>query len=100
MSAIAWVVLAGLIPFSLGGVVAFAVPWKLRWVAVLGLGLAGAFWIAAVLSSTPGESGGEGPVSYWIALAVVATLIGLAIFCVGGWVGRAGRRTLLASRRQ
>jgi hypothetical protein len=100
MSAFAWVVLTGLIPLSLGGVVAFAVPWRLRWVAVLGLALAGAFWIASVLSSTPGESGGEGPVYYWIAFGVLETLIGLALFYAGGWLGKVGRKAFLASRRQ
>jgi hypothetical protein len=66
---------------------------------VLGLVLAGAFWIAAILSSTPGESGGgEGPVSYWIAFSVLVTLIGLALFSAGGWLGKAGRKAFLASR--
>ena len=101
MSAFAWVVLAGLIPFSLGGVVAFAVPWRLRWVALLGLALAGAFWIASVLSSTPGESGySDTPNSFWIIFAVLATTIGLALFCAGGWLGKVGRRAFLVFRRQ
>jgi ABC-type transport system involved in cytochrome c biogenesis permease subunit len=102
MSAIAWVVLASLIPFSLGGVVAFAVPWRLRWVAVLGLALAIAFWAMSVLSSTPDYDSGGDPVPFdaWILIYVGVTLIALALFCVGGWLGKVGRRAFLVSRRQ
>lgn len=101
MDAFAWVVLAGLIPFSLGGVVAFAVPWRLRWVAVLGLALAIAFWATSVLSSTPDNSGGdEVPLIASIIIEVVITLVCLALFCVGGWLGKVGRRAFLASQHQ
>ena len=104
MATFAWVALECLIPFSLGVVIAFSVPWKLRWVAVLGLALAGAFWIVSVLSSTPnstpGEGDGEGSLSFWIAFAVVLTLIALVLYCAGGWLGKAGRRAFLASRRR
>jgi peptidoglycan/LPS O-acetylase OafA/YrhL len=101
MATFAWIAIECLIPFSLGVVIAFAVPWRLRWVAVFGLVLAGLFWIASVLSSTPeDDGGGEGPISYWIALAALMTLIALALFCAGGWLGRTGRNALLTSRRR
>jgi len=58
-------------------------------------------WIASVLSSTPeDDGGGEGPISYWFALAALMTLIALALFCAGGWLGKAGRNAFLASRRR
>jgi hypothetical protein len=99
MSMAVWLALWFLLPFCLGGAVGFAVPWRLRWVAVLGLTFAGVFWIASVLSSTPdADGGGEGPIAFWIALAVLLTLIALTLYCAGAWLGKAGRKAYLASR--
>jgi peptidoglycan/LPS O-acetylase OafA/YrhL len=98
MATFAWIALECLIPFSLGVVIAFAVPWRLRWVAVLGLALAGAFWFASVVSSTPEESYSDTPDSFWIFFSVLVTLVALALFCAGGWLGRTGRNAFLASR--
>jgi ABC-type transport system involved in cytochrome c biogenesis permease subunit len=98
---VSWFVVASLIPFGLGGVIALAVPWRLRRVAVFGLALAIAFWAISVLSSTPDyDSGGDPvPVGAWTLIYVGATLIALALFCAGGWLGKAGRKALLGSRR-
>jgi hypothetical protein len=99
MGALAFFVLPGLIIFSLGGIVGLAAPWRLRWVAMLGLALAIAFWATSVLSSTPDDSGGdEVPLLDSVIIEVVITLVGLSLFCVGGWLGRVGRKTILASR--
>jgi uncharacterized membrane protein YphA (DoxX/SURF4 family) len=95
MITFAWVALVAVILFSLGGVIALAVPWRMRWVAVLGLALASAYWIAVALDWHSDTS-----VLGWIVFGGGQTLIALTLFCAGGWLGKVGRRALLAPRRR